>query len=763
MSRSHHLTILLLLAVMAAIPVVALAAETALVGIVRDAETSAPLAGAVISLPDLARTTITDAGGRYILARVPPGPRHITIRRIGYAPRSLHALVPREGELEINVSLPPEPLPVEAQNVRAPIFVRGADTGESAEYPDRESSIAAVRHHPLLAEPDVFPALGGGEVVLEAETPHALHVRGGEAGETAYSLDGIPVLNPYHTTGMSSAFNPDALSSLSIASTAPALARAHALSAAVDAVTRTPGPRLRAQGSLSTTQGRVTVDGPLGTGGAGYVLSLRSGLHDLIAPAGEPSYVESQAVDWLAKLETPVFGGRLRVLGYDNGNEIGASGAAAAETEAGADSPRNDIEWHSQSLGAEWRREYSRVALLMRGYHAAGEASAVWATAKAGLALSSTRRDAGFFAALEHSSPQATSAGELRVETITTSYRVGSDSDAVPSFGLEVLTPVVTLAGRHIRHLAPRTEATFSLSLATTGAEWRAAPGTEIRWAPSTRTTLSARYARAHQFAQSLRNAESVVGNVFPAELYIGTAAPGVPIAASDLGVLAAEYRPRAGVRLGLQAYARRARGLLLAAPESSAPFATGEFAVGSGSAQGIAVDLAASGVRYGVVASYGLQRVRLTSEDGSYVPSHGAVHRLEGGVTVFPTSTLSFRVGAEAAFGRRTTIASGSLEWEACNLLDLGCEFAGNPELDGGSLGAAALPAYSRVDFGVRKHWHLTAGGRDAEVALFGTVTNLLGRRNTLTYLRDPETGEVAAIEMRPLAPLVLGIDWRF
>jgi hypothetical protein len=56
---------------------------------------------------------------------------------------------------------------------------------------------------------------------------------------------------------------------------------------------------------------------------------------------------------------------------------------------------------------------------------------------------------------------------------------------------------------------------------------------------------------------------------------------------------------------------------------------------------------------------------------------------------------------------------------------------------------------------------WHLRLAGRDASVALFG-ITNLLGRRN-VDLRRRSATGGGAPIDMRPLAPLVLGLDWRF
>ncbi|MGH7607064.1 MAG: hypothetical protein ACREME_06960 [Gemmatimonadales bacterium] len=274
---------------------------------------------------------------------------------------------------------------------------------------------------------------------------------------------------------------------------------------------------------------------------------------------------------------------------------------------------------------------------------------------------------------------------------------------------------------------------------------------------------MSGGYARSYQFAQSLRNAESVVGYVFPVDLYAGAAGPGVPVARSDQGVIAAEYRPLAGLRLVAQAYLRRSDRVLLVAPREAEPFLTRGFVTGSVSAKGLSLDAALSSSRYGFVATYGWQRVRFHYGDSSYVPDHGARHLLEAGWIVFPTATSSIRLGVSAAVGRRTTTVAGGLEWEACNLLDQGCEFSGSPHYGSEPLGATTLPSYVRVDLGLRKHWHVEIGGRDVSIAGFATATNVLGRENVLTYASDPATGERTAIEMRPLAPLVVGLDWQF
>lgn len=738
---------------------VLLATQATVVGTVRDGESGGPLAGAVVTLVDFDRSTAADPEGRYEFRRVPPGPQRIAIRFLGYAPRSLTALVPRDGRLEINVSLYPQPLRLQTLEVRAPVVVRGIDGIATRAFPDRECSLAAVRNHPMLAEPDVLQALGGGEVVLSPETPSGIHIRGGATDQTAYLIDGIPVFSPFHAAGLSSAWNPDALVRLAISSSSTSQADPHTLSGAIEAFTRAPGDRLSAQGSFSTTQARVTLDGPLGNAGSGYVLSFRSGYPGIFAPRGEASYVKGETGDWLAKIEAPILGGKVRLLGYDSDNDIGASAGALSDTSAIQRTRRNAFEWHSRSLGAEWERDLSSTTLRIRGWSADGEASCAWSAPTARVDMTSARRDQGLLASVERGSSLA----GIRLEQSHTSYGIRPDSTVAPSWEIGAHTPVATLFAESEAAIDPRLRLSLGASLAAGAGNLFPGSHAQLRWVPIERLALTGSYARTHQFAQSLRNGESVVGNVFPVDLYAGAGAPGVPVARSDQGVVGVEYRPSPQLHLGFQAYGRRSSGLLLVAPRDGQPFTTGGYAVGSGTSRGLAVDAAATTTRYGIVASYGLQRVRYEHDDSSYVPVHGVTHLLEGGVIVFPTATASIRLGATAALGRRTTIVTSGLEWESYNLLDQGSEFGGSPYYAGESLGGTSLPAYLRVDLGARKRWRVHVGGRDASIALFGTATNILGRKNVLTYSRDPSTGQLVEIEMRPRAPLVVGLDWRF
>jgi hypothetical protein len=201
---------------------------------------------------------------------------------------------------------------------------------------------------------------------------------------------------------------------------------------------------------------------------------------------------------------------------------------------------------------------------------------------------------------------------------------------------------------------------------------------------------------------------------------------------------------------------------LLLVGLGEVGPFAGGEAPVGTGRVAGFTPDASAAGARYIGSASYGWQHLQLETTEAEVVPVYGVAQRIDTGIVVFPSPTLSLRASAAGEFGRKGTAVAGAIEWEACNLIDQGCEFAGTPLLDG-TVGGVALPDYFSLSLGLRKHWHVRIAGRDSLVAVFETVTNVFGRRNVLAYATDTDTAATTAIEMLPFAPLVIGVDWEF
>ena len=735
-------------------------AHASIRGVVTDEESGAPLPGAVISLLDLDRSTLADADGRYVLLEVPAGPQHVGVRRVGYAVRTFHALVPRGGTIEINVALRPEPIRMRSVDVRSSVPVRGVDRGGEGTYPDRGVSSAEVRNHPGLSEPDVLHALAGGEVTLRPESPSGVHVRGGASDQVSYQLDGIPIFSPYHSAGTFSAWNPDAIGRLELLTLSRPPVFPEALTGAIAAATRVPGPRLRVQGALSNTQGRGTVDGPLGRSGAGYLVGLRSTFPGLLVRRGEPSHITGEAYDLLTTLSAPWMGGRIQGLGYSTENEIDAAAEPEDAGTSGDASAPNALAWRSRSLGASWTRRVRGIPVLLRGWSANLKAEGAWGRDSLRERLVASRRDEGILATAEVGSGGRATVVGVHAARSRTAYRFEPDSGS--AFAARVETPLGAAFVQHERMVGSRVRAELSLVGTVAVRDVHLSPTARLRATPSAALTLSATYARRHQFAQSWRNPESVVSNIFPVDLYVGSGDSGVPVARSDLAIAAVEVHPTAGVRLGAQGYASRFEHVALVAPSSSGPFASAPFEDGSGHTRGLALEVGVSSARVGLLVSYGLQYVRMEYAGTDYAPDHGATHTLEAGVILFPSTTSDLRLTLSNLAGRRATAAVGAFEWEACNLLDGGCEFAGSPQRED-SLGATRLPAYVRVDVGFRKHWHLQIAGHDGQVALFGTLTNILGRRNVLTVAVDPVSGERMNVSMRPRSPLVVGFDWRF
>lgn len=736
-----------------------------LTGLVRDAQNGAPVAGATVAIADLGRGTTSGEDGRYLLPRVPAGPQHLEVRRIGYAPRTLHAFVPPVGQVEIHISLAPEPVPIPGLTVAPPVAARGAEMYDgSAHHPDLSLSAEAMRNHPMLAEPDAFAALAGGVVVAEPEAPRGLHVRGGREDQVTYLLDGIPVLSPYHSVGLFSAWNPDALARLRLEASPSGAAAPDALSGVVSAETRRPGIALAARGAVSTSQVRATLDGPLPQVGGGFLLSVRRGFPGVPAPESEYSYVRGWSEDWFAKVEGDLLGGEWRLLAYGNRNRSSAASAVTASDalDVAPAEPDHRFGWEGRSLGGEWSRSLSRTSRVrVRGWHATADAAARWVGGEGyPLRVGSARRDAGVAAVLELGDSATVTSLGLRGARSRTRYHV-RDGSVRPALQASAL--VVAAHVEHSRALSRTFRLETGLVGAVYGEDAWLASRAEVRWSPRESVDFAVQAARTYQAEQSLLNSESAAAYLFPATLSVGRGAPGVPLARSDRLSLAAEVRPGPGARLGGELYARAFHGLLLVAPVTARPFAIDRFAVGSGSASGAALEFSVARARYAVLGTYSFVRARYLTGDSAYRPTFAATHSLEAGVLAFPRSTLSVRAGLTGVFGRRATALVGPFEWEACNLLDLGCEFAGSPDEHAEPLGATRLPAYLRLDVGARKHWHLDFAGTDGQIGLYASVTNVLGRRNLLTRTLDPLSGDWTWVEMRSRVPLVIGLDWRF
>ena len=730
-------------------------AQANVVGVVRDRITGVELEGAIVSLTDVDLHAVTDTDGRFSITDVPPGPHHLSVEAAGFEPRALHALVPRGGRLEVNFALRPDPLTVGGVEVRPRIPVPHADDGSEGLDTHASMSIAAIRNHPLLSEADAFGALQGGEVFVNPESPSGVLIQGGTGDQTGYELDGIPILAPHHTAGLFSAWNPDALAGVGVSYDSDV---SSTLSGVVRGRTRRPGNTIRGAAALSTTQSRATLDGPLG-GGFGYVFSARAGR--TLRKRNDSNYLGSESGDLIAKVEGPLAGGLVRALVYQNENELDLASVVDAPLPGRGGPPRNGFESTGTSLGTSWTRRIGGTALTVSGWHGSAGTAGDWSPPTGHTEVDAVRRERGGTVKAEAKLGGGALRAGVRVEGRSFRYDTGSDSDA-PDLALASNTRLLTGFGGWRSPRFSDAEAEVGVSVTRgAGGTW-ASPRLALEWGPIPGLTFALEASRRHQFTQSLRNRESLATHVLPMTLAVA-AGGSIPVASSDQIVFSTVLMPAAGARVRSTIYGRRLRGFAQAASANPGPFALDGVSVGTGTVAGFSIDGGMSGTRYGLIGSYGWQRVRFEVDGSTYAPTHGVAHRAQAGATLFPTPTVSIRLGATGQWGRTATGFSGAFEWEACNLQDFGCEFGGTPQIETDGLGGLDLPPYLRVDLGVRKHWHLTVGPVSGAFGVYGTVSNLFGRDNVLSYGLDPTTGEVGAITMLPRGPLVLGADWRF
>jgi hypothetical protein len=759
--------------------------QVAVWGTVRDAETGTPVVAAMVEIVDLGRVSLTDSAGSYALSEIPTGARRLKISSLGYKSRTLHVFVPGNGALRLDVALEPEPIrlrSVTASSATRPLRSETAPAVGGAPWVGSSTVTGwELRTHPGLAEPDFFEALGGPGVLLDPENPSGLHVRGGSSDQNLFLVDGVPVYSPYHTAGQFSALNPDAISRVDLHSVVAPPAWDGALSGVIAARTQAPSAdRIGVRGAVTATGARLAVDGPLPLG-AGVLLSARWGHPGFLAPPGENSYVRGSFSDGLAKVEAPLLGGRIEALAFtsDNGLRIASDLTSDdQETAAAIDSVnieiddargQNQFSWKSRSVGLGWEQPLSgRTAIQARLWRADLDVASLWRAIGGPLTLSSRRRTYGSQFMLLAGGRTGGSRLGISVERDRTSYTVvRAATSATPT------EPLVDVGGEpeifaafaeHQRGLGDRLQLLVGLRGSfVAGGPPRLAPRLALRWSVSSSFSVSAGYARAHQWVQSLRNPESLLDNLFSPNLSVAAEGNSVPIARSDHFGLTLETRPLEGVSAGLEGYARVLEGLVLVAPTTGQPFAVDGYSVGRARAWGGGVSVKLERARYRALIDYGFGTVAYDLGSATYRPGFAISHSLAASLGYQLSGSLVVRSALRAEFGRPTTMVEGPFEWEACSIVEGGCEAEGSPQEVAGPLGGTRLPAYLRFDIGVRKHWRWQLLGRDGVLTGFATVSNVLGKRNLLGYTVDPSTGELSELAMRPLSPLTVGLEWSF
>lgn len=251
-----------------------------LTGVVRDSASGEVLPHARVTIPELRRTTETNADGRFAIVGVPRASLALEVRYIGYR-------ADRRTIRSDSLSTPVTILLVRAAHQLATATVTAsAPEGVTAEIGPTVSrvsiSTAQVEAMPSVGEVDVFRTLQMLPSVSGASDGTAsLSVRGGTADQNLVLLDGMTVYHVDHFFGLFSAFNADALKDIQFYAGGFPARYGGRLSSVVDLTGKAGDERtMRASGGLNFLSGRGVLEIPLGRGS--WLVSARRSYSDLI-------------------------------------------------------------------------------------------------------------------------------------------------------------------------------------------------------------------------------------------------------------------------------------------------------------------------------------------------------------------------------------------------------------------------------------------------------------------------------------------------
>ena len=201
--RSHSRTLRLMLGALAAIVALACASTPAftqgsIAGQIRAAGTHAPLAGAIVSVTGSSAVTQTDERGRFMLAPVSDGAYTLFVRRIGYAPTSIHHVVVSDGaSITVTGELETAPPSLDSVLVQS-TFAAAASPAQLSPAPPRAVlSRDEIEAAPQIAS-DAFRALSRVPGVSSSDLSAGFRVRGSPNREVLLLFDGLELYEPFH-------------------------------------------------------------------------------------------------------------------------------------------------------------------------------------------------------------------------------------------------------------------------------------------------------------------------------------------------------------------------------------------------------------------------------------------------------------------------------------------------------------------------------------------------------------------------------------
>lgn len=233
-----------------------IAQNLTLKGRVIDKNSKLPVENVNVSV-SLLKGTITDKEGNFLL-KVKPGRYRIKFSHVNYKPMFVEIEQHQPGEKEMTIELIPrviefKPVEVEASKI------------EYLNYQKFMIEKIRLNYSPSIGENDVFRAISllpGVSTVNDFS--NQLFIWGGNFDHTLVSIDGIPVHNPYHLSGLFSFINSNVVETITLYPAGYPVLYDDCLSAIVDMRTSSPlRDRYSLKSNISLATASLTFSGPV--------------------------------------------------------------------------------------------------------------------------------------------------------------------------------------------------------------------------------------------------------------------------------------------------------------------------------------------------------------------------------------------------------------------------------------------------------------------------------------------------------------------
>ena len=172
-----------------------LANSASVIGKAIDQDTHQPLIGAIITIEEIQKNTITDENGNFRIDNIPSNNYTITASMIGYAKLSkVNVSLTSNRQSPIKFMLVPQSLEGKEIQVRAGYFEKAKDAIISTQTIDREE----IRSDPVGVYDIQMMVHSLPSVITATDQNNEIIVRGGGPSENLFQIDNLEIPNPNH-------------------------------------------------------------------------------------------------------------------------------------------------------------------------------------------------------------------------------------------------------------------------------------------------------------------------------------------------------------------------------------------------------------------------------------------------------------------------------------------------------------------------------------------------------------------------------------